>query len=718
MAKTFSESWYQVAPIYVGLLPTIRVHKQLYRGQTWYVLQDSCSDKYYRVQELGYRFLSSLDHRKTLEQTWLEFVDKYPQHAPSQDDVIALLSQMHQMNLLYFRSQSQSEEIFQRFKKQKTKEKLTHLMAFIYFRLPLINPNDFLKKNIKWLALFFSVPAFLVWLFIVFFGAKSALDNVDSLFNQAQGILSVDNLLWLFVGMFVLKMFHELGHAIVCRKYGGDVHTMGLMFIALAPLPYLDASSSWSLRSKWHRAFVGAAGMYVELFFAAIAAIIWSQTAPGFVNSMAFNIMIIGSVSSLLFNGNPLLKFDAYYILSDIIDIPNLYQKSIKQWFYLGNILILGTQNPDEPAKHAYERRWFYSYGLLSFLYRLFVMTIILLYLADISLFLGVLMVIALSYMWIIGPTAKLIKYLAKSPELMKNRTRAVYSVLIATSLVLFFLVSLPIQNRMTLPGVIENLDKKTVFVQGGGTLTALYVHSGQHVNQGDSVFRFVNPELELELVIARSQLLETQWLIRRSLDSEPGNLRPFQDREIFLQERIKDLQDRVARLTYHADVTGIWVSDVRSENIGTHYRHMERVGHIISGEEYRFVAVVAQEQSANLFAHAINDGYIKIPGQMEYSLFVDDLQFIPYQRYILPSKALAIQGGGKIFAQPNQQGLLVADEPFFELIAKLELDGLDLQVMDGRLGYLRVHLEHQPVFTQLSLYVKQLLQSRYNVSL
>lgn len=717
MAKTFSESWYQVAQLQVGLLPTVKVHKQQYRGQVWYVLQDSCSDKYYRVQELGYKFLASLDHRKTIEQAWLDFIDANPHHAPSQDDVIALLSQMHQMSLLYFRSESQSDEIFRRFKKQKTKEKLTHLIAFIYFRLPLLNPNDFLKKNIKWLAVFFTLPAFLVWLFFVFLGAKSAIDNADQFLNQAQGVLSVDNLLWLFVGMFVLKIFHELGHAIVCRKYGGDVHTMGLMFIAFAPLPYLDASSSWSLRNKWQRAFVGAAGMYVELFFAAVAAIIWSQTSPGFVNSMAFNIMIIGSVSSLLFNGNPLLKFDAYYILSDVIDVPNLYQKSIKQWFYLGNILILGTQNPEEPASENYERRWFYSYGLLSFFYRLFVMTIILLYLADISLFLGVLMVMALSYMWLIGPTFKLIKYLAKSSELMKNRSRAVYSALGMLSLVVIFLVYVPVHNRMTLPGVIENLDKQVIFAQGGGTLLSLVVESGQAVTQGDIVYQFSNPELELERETARFQLVEVQLLIRQSLVSEPQNLKALEERKDFLEQRILDLENRVERLTYRAETDGIWVTNLRQEHIGTYYKHLHKIGHLISGETYRFIAVVPQEKSASLFEDAITGGDLKLSGQMEKTILVDDVNFIPYQTHTLRSQALAIQGGGSIFAQPNERGQFISDEPFFELIARLDSkDNMPLQ--DGRLGYLRVYLDSKPIFFQFTLYLKQLLQSRYSVSI
>jgi putative peptide zinc metalloprotease protein len=97
---------------------------------------------------------------------------------------------------------------------------------------------------------------------------------------------------------------------------------MGVMFLVFFPLPYVDASSAWAFRKKWQRAIVGMAGVMAELAAASIAAIVWTQTSTGTVHIIAYNVIFVASVSTLLFNGNPLLRFDAYYVLADLLEIP------------------------------------------------------------------------------------------------------------------------------------------------------------------------------------------------------------------------------------------------------------------------------------------------------------------------------------------------------------------------------------------------------------
>lgn len=715
MTSTFSESWYQVASQRVGILPTIRVHKQVYREQPWYVLQDSCSEKYFRVTEVAYRFLAGLNSNQTVEQHWLDFVEAHPDEAPSQDEVIGLLAQLHQNNLLLYRSQAKNDFIFDRFRKQRRRERLTHLLAFLYFRIPLWNPNAFLKVNISWMRVLFAPLAVVLWSVTVLLGGKAVVENWPALTGQVQGILSLDNLVWLYVGMFALKICHEMGHAIVCRMYGGNVHNMGVMFIALAPLPYIDASASWSMRSKWQRAAVGGAGMYVELFIAAIAAMVWAQSAPGFVNSMAFNIMIIGSVSSILFNGNPLLKFDAYYILSDVIGIPNLYQKASQQWFWLGKRWILGAHDAREPAENSYERSWFYGYGVSSFAYRLFVMMVILLYLADISLILGALMIAALIWMFVLSPLGKLIKYLARSPELRKHRRRSVYAALAAFSAVGIALSWIPLPYSMVAPGVVQSEQRTTMFAEAGGVLAELPVRDGQRVRAGEMLMRFDNPDLELDYLITGQQLVELRWLIRRATERAQADLPALRERERFLVERLDEIEARIVRLTVLADRDGVWLGAIGYERLGAHVGRNERLGAVIEPASKRFVGVVAQEEVSHLFIAQPQGGEVRLVGSPLVPLEAVALQFIPYQRRELPSPALGIPGGGRILAQYDAQGRMLAEEPFFEIIAALPDEAL-ARVHDGALGYLRIQLEPKPLFQRAVLTVRQLLQSRYQL--
>ena len=163
------------------------------------------------------------------------------------------------------------------------------------------------------------------------------------MFSQSQGLLAPSNLVYLYLCLIVLKVFHELGHAAMTKRFGGEVHVMGVMFLVFTPLPYMDASASWAFRNKWHRILVGSAGMIVELFFASIAAWFWVYSGEGAVKSIAFNVMMIGSISSLFFNGNPLTRLDSYYILSDWLEIPNLGERAKKQWFFCIEKFFFGT---------------------------------------------------------------------------------------------------------------------------------------------------------------------------------------------------------------------------------------------------------------------------------------------------------------------------------------------------------------------------------------
>lgn len=716
MKSTFSESWYQVANERVGILPTVRVHKQVYRDRVWYVLQDSCSEKYFRVTEVAYRFLARLSPDKTVEQHWAAFVIAHPDEAPTQDDVIGLLAQLHQSNLLLYRSAGNSRFLFERFRQQRRRERLTHLLAFLYFRIPVWDPNTFLKARIGWLARLFSPAAFALWCLVVLWGGKTVVENWSSLTGQVQGILSVDNLIWLYVAMFGLKMCHEMGHAIVCRKHGGNVHNMGVMFIALAPLPYIDASASWSMRDRWQRAEVGVAGMYVELFIAAIAAVIWSQTAPGFVNSLAFNVMIIGSISSLVFNGNPLLKFDAYYILSDAMDLPNLYQKAMQQWFWAGKRWILKAQDAEEPATNDLERRWYYGYGALSFGYRVFVMGAILLYMADLSLLLGALMLTALLWMWVLSPLSKLLKYLFRSPELRKNRSRAVWSTVGVIGLLLLWLAWVPMPYSMTVPGVVQSQQRTVLFAEAGGVLDALRVRDGQHVRAGDVLMVFRHPDLELEHELMGQQLVEVRWLMRHATERSMADLPALREREAFLLGRLDEIEARLDRLTVLAESDGIWTGALGMDRIGSHIPRNQRLGTLITGDDKHFVAVVSQDRVSGLLTGVGTPaGRILLVSAPRDPLPAVDLQLIPYQRHELPSAALGIPGGGRILAQSQSDGRVLANEPFFEVFTALPSEAV-ADVPDGALGLLRIPMAPKPWLQQGVLAVQQLMQSRYAI--
>lgn len=718
MSSTFSEGWYQVAQLKVALIPTTKVHKQLYRGLVWYVLQDACSGKFFRVPETVYRFLSRLTVTKTIEQVWQEFIEAFPEEAPGQEEVIQVLSQLHHGNLLFYRSESDHEAILDRKKKQTRQEHLTKLMAFMYLRIPIWNPEALLSTFARILFPLFSKAAFVIWLIVIGLGVETVLSNWGEVREQGQGFLSPDNLILLYIGLFGLKFIHEIGHAIAIKHFGGQVNTIGLMFIILTPLPYVDATQTWSLRNRWQRAIVGGAGMYFELFIAALAAMLWARTAPGVLNSLAYNIMIIGSVSSLLFNGNPLLKFDAYYILSDVTDLPNLYKKGSEQWLYYFNRWLLGTQKAESPSDNLYERVWYTFYGVASLLYRLAIVLIITLYAADLWIGLGVAMLMVSFGMWVVIPSWKLLRFLSSSGQLRKNRRRAWF---ISASLfaVIVTMVSLvPVPYNIKAPGVVQAANSSQLFTQSGGYLMDANTDSGMFVEKGAVLARFTNPDLNHQYELVTQQIIEVDWRLRQSLDNDQASQIALLQQQTALNEQRTELSNRLTELAVIAPFDGIWMPAQLKSKIGSFFNQADDVGVLYDLSNLRFSAVVTQEQASNLFDTQLSsESELRLVGQTDTTLNIQQLQLNPFRQTILPSPALGWAGGGPVMAQRNEDGEMVAQEPFFEIIVPLTIDeSLDFKALEGMTGWLLIDLKWQSIFWQARQSVLQILQRRYQI--
>ena len=184
--------------------------------------------------------------------------------------------------------------------------------------VPLWDPDPFLKRYAGFFRPLLGRWGFLVWLAWVMPAVILAgLYFQELTENATDRLLSTEGLLILAVTFPIVKALHELGHAFVLRALGGEVHQIGLMFVAFFPVPYVEASAAALLPSKVQRMLVGAAGMMVELVLAALAIYIWILIEPSIIRAIAYNVIVIAGVSTLIVNGNPLLRFDGYFILSE-----------------------------------------------------------------------------------------------------------------------------------------------------------------------------------------------------------------------------------------------------------------------------------------------------------------------------------------------------------------------------------------------------------------
>jgi len=709
----FSDAWFRVSGLRVALLPSVQVQTQFHRGRQWHVLQDTYTQRYFRASQQACNFILKLTLDHTVEEVWENFVNQHPEDAPSQEEVIQLLSQLHLSNLLYSLEKADNEAIVARYKKHKKKELKGKLAAFLYLRVPLWNPNNWLNRVPTLVRLMTGWGAAVVWLSMLLVGGLTMFENRQALADQTQGALSLSNVPWLYVCLSALKLFHEAGHGFVCKRFGGEVRTFGVMFLLLTPLPYVDASSSWGFANRWQRVYVSFAGMAVEFFFAAAGAIIWAHTGPGLINSLAFNVMLIGSISSLLFNGNPLLRFDAYYMLSDYAEIPNLYQKAQQQWKYFGNRHILGTVNAVSQATDKREWLWLTIYGLLSFIYLMMVTLGISLYLMDQFLALGLLVLAMTLFSRFLAPGYQLIKHLG-SVQTQGNRRRGVASTAGIALVLVGILGFVPFPHGVRTSGVLQANQSNSQYLQTAARLVTLHVRHGDTVRKGQLIASLESEDLQEEMRVNGYAVAEAQMHFQQALYKAPHEVASIQKQLDFLFSRRSELLTLKKHLQLMADQDGEWVAPELHQMQGSWLQKGHLMGEIIDRSHFRFLAIIQQEQADYLFKQDFLKTELRLAGQSDINIQIDKVDLIPYQNQKLPSVALGWMGGGDIPVSTTDATADKTLDSFYTLYGDLPANAGGFTRLHGLSGTVRFALPPQPLFVQAYRSLKQTAQKRY----
>lgn len=714
-AKTFSESWHRIAKVKACLSPSVKVQKQIYQNETWYVLNDTFNNQFFRVKPSAYQFIAHLNINDTIEETWKKVITINPDMAPGQEDVMQLLTQLHTSNMLSYDSKSDNNNFFHRYQKRKKQELNSKLMSFMFLKIPLVDPDEFLQKILPYVRFLFGYWGAFLWAACTFFAIKVVIENFGSLSDQTNAILSPSNLILLYVGMIFIKTLHELGHAVVCRYYGGEVHTMGVMLIIFIPLPYMDATSSWSFRSRWERIFVAAAGMIVELFLASIAVIVWANTAPGVVNSLAYNMIFVASVSTVLFNANPLLRFDGYFMLSHFLDIPNLYTKAQQQTYYFAKKNILRLKALTPPSENLKEATWLSFYSVVSTIYRVILFTSIVIFVADEYLIVGFIMAVFMAFLWLVKPPYSFIKFLLTSPVLERNRMQAIVNSVLVMAVMISLLAFVPVSDSFRSPGVVESVDYMNITTDVDGYIDSLVTPSGSTVTKGTPLIKMQNRTVEKELKVLAAQWEETLNQESKSRFYNIADMPPIMERKKALENKKQQLEKKSQSLIIKASQNGRWVSPNINEIRDTWIERGTSIGFIMDEADLQFTAVISQEDASRLFMSEASSIEVKLNGQGTKTLQVKNFEVIPHEQNVLPSPALGWHGGGEIAVsqQPNHQN--ESKDPFFRIKANLRLEDGDF-ALHGQSGLIRIQIGSTPLLWQWERQLRQLLQNRFQL--
>ncbi len=530
---------------------------QSFGGQGCYVVEDPLNSKFYRIGAAEYAFISLLDGRTSVAEAMQMTASASPAGGLSEQDAASVCKWLIDAELATT-TESSSPDRLSNTAHSAARRRLWQQWNPVVVRLPLVRPDRFLEKLTPWLSWLYTVPAMVVWSIVLLLAAYHVTANWSCVAVSSQGVLAPSNWLWLGACWIVLKCVHELSHGIVCKRYGGTVREAGAMLIVLAPIAYVDVTSSWRFRSKWQRIYTAAAGMYVELFIAAVAALVWAWTDSGVVNHVCFNAALMASVTTILFNANPLMRFDGYYILSDWLEIPNLYSAGQQCLRDLARRHMLGIRAALPAASPT--RRWFIGlYAVAALVWRVIVCAGLIVVAATLLHGAGIVLAAFAIVAWTVVPAARFVKQLCygKSWE-RPNWTRFGTTVVVAASLLLAFFVVIPWPGASRAPAVVEYSPLTVVRAGTAGFVSEVRIRAGQFVKQGEVLAVLRNEELEFELADLQLALAQSQLLSRVAEQKEKlAEQQAEWEKAEALKKRIAEKQQQVDRLLVRAPRSG-----------------------------------------------------------------------------------------------------------------------------------------------------------------
>lgn len=715
-SRTFSDAWHRVASVRASLRTSVVTHRQYFRGEPWVVLRDRFSNEWFRITPDAWSFLRRLGDGVTVEQAWNAALSADARQALTQEEVVQLLGQLNLANLLHYDRGGSLFSQYERLKKRKSQELKAILMGFLSIKIPLFDPDRVLTAALPLIRLIYSPWGALFYGLLLLAGIKAAVDDSDRLFSQSSGLLAPSNLPLLYLGFLLSKSLHELSHAAVCKRFGGEVHKIGVMLLLLAPVPYMDATSAWGFRSRAQRVMVGASGVLAELAFAACAALIWAHVAPGTLTALAWNVMFVASVSTLVFNLNPLLRFDGYHILVDLLDLPNLYQRSREQIRYLAERHLLRLPDAIPAARTLTEAVLLPVYGVASLVYWALLMVTIIVFIAGEYLDLGVALAMLLLFSAVVMPLVRFLKYLYNSPRLGRRRVQAVGISFGLMGVALAGLALLPLPDHLRVTGVVEAFDSRQLHTETDGLFETLLSRPGTVVRAGQPLLRLRNDALTYEIQAAQMQ--RSQWqsqkvqaIARRSTD-----LGAIERQLLAVEQQLAELQRRRDAQLIVAPIAGLWSASELESSHGQWLTRGAAVGTIIREGGWRFVAVLPQVGS-HVLLDRIEHSEIRLRGQEDQTLQLSDTSVMPFEQGILPSRALGMAGGGELAVSPSDPHGVMAAEPFFRIESRLDPNsGESVRLMHGRVGTMRLTLPSRPLLVQWERRLRQFLQRRFRV--
>ncbi len=699
--------WSQLANRTPRLRRAVRIHRHRYRDQRWYLLRDPVTGQWQRLNASAYGLVKLLDGRCTLD-------DARAGTELNVDEATAVLDALNRAEMLDWGIPNDADAMHARADANRKRKRLQQVLTPFSIRIPLFDPDRLLSRYAALGRALFSLGGL---------GAALALYVVAGVFAfidwpaisgywSARGFTHYSLLLIPLVYV-VMKIAHEFAHGLAAKRWGAEVRDMGFVLLLLIPIPYVDTSAAWAFAEKSRRVAVGAAGILAELGLAAIATIVFVLVEPGIIKDIAYIAMLLGTVSTLLFNGNPLLRFDGYYVLSDALEIPNLSPRATRYWLYLAERYGFGLTDANSPVAARGERGWFLFYGAGSTLYRLGILFAIALFVAAELPVLGFALALSVVTVQLGAPLVRFGRFLVRSPRLRGLRRRAVGVAGGGFAFTVVVLLALPMPLSTYAQGVVWLPEHARIRAGADGVVTELLAANDAAVAAGTTLARIDNPLLDARVRALEWELRETEMRRNVARVDDRVDAQVLADTLSRLRDDLAALKREAAELAIKTPVSGRLVVPKVSHLAGRYVHKGDVVAYVLESPAPTIRAVVPQTVIDRLRG-GIERTQVRLAEDPATTLDAVVVREIPAATRTLPSAALGTLGGGIIAVDPADPDGTAATDRLY--VVDLGVDASRHPVRVGGRAHVRFEHPSEPLGFRLYRAVRQLLLSRLAV--
>lgn len=545
-----------------------------YGGVGYWVVKDPAGLKYYRLQQEQYEVLRQMNGKRSLEEIREGMLKVMPTVRLQLSDIQHLITDLHEKGLVYSNRMGQGAALLKKQYEEKKKKFFNTMKSLLYLRLPGWDPHrtlEVIHPFFKWMFTPFGISLYLLVVCSSWLLLATQFDTFSQQLPTFQSFFGWPNLIWLWASLGICKIIHEFGHGLSCKHFGGECHEMGVMLLVFSPCLYCDVSDSWMLKNKWHRIMIGAAGMYIEILISAFAIFVWWYTKQGLLHNLAMNVFFVTTISTVIFNANPLMRFDGYYMMSDFLEIPNLRPKADKLMREYFAWYCLGIESKPDPFMPETGRAWFITFAVVASIYRIFIVFAITIFLYTVLKPYGLQSIGAtmavFSLCTIVGSMFYNLYQIISAPRIEPmSRPKVIFSLALVVGLIVAGL-SIPLPWHLEATFIVEPNDVHHIYTKTAGELLEVTVKPGDVVKKGDVLAVLDNPEKKDQLRNLQTQLnvqLEERRMRVELKDIAQMNVAT--KRIASLEQQIAEVERQIADLTVIASADGKVVEPPRTK--------------------------------------------------------------------------------------------------------------------------------------------------------